>query len=92
MAEIEFSVLQQACCYADIFIKNKKDKTNEFIFFCTNDNRVHSESKNERYCCENKCPLLIKKSKCESCLNNNEELSSECYNCAKGIEDNYVKI
>ena len=31
-----------------------------------------------------------KQSKCNSCRNNTDELSGECYECVKGIEDNYI--
>lgn len=33
-----------------------------------------------------------KQSRCNSCLNNTDELSGECYECVKGIEDWYEPI
>ena len=35
---------------------------------------------------------VIKISKCDSCSNNTQELSAECYDCVKGIEDNYEPL
>ena len=35
---------------------------------------------------------MIKISKCDSCSNNTQELSAECYDCVKGIEDNYEPL
>ena len=35
---------------------------------------------------------MIKISKCDTCSNNTQELSAECYDCVKGIEDNYDPI
>lgn len=58
MAEIEFSILKHACCYTDIFIKHKKDKRVETIYYCDNADRVFNEPRCERYCEESKCPLL----------------------------------
>ena len=31
-----------------------------------------------------------KQSRCNSCQNNTDELSGECYECVKGIKDNYI--
>lgn len=32
-----------------------------------------------------------KQSRCNNCLNNTDELSGECYECVKGIKDNYIE-
>ena len=58
MAEIEFSTLQQACYYTDLFIKHKKGGTTETIYYCDNADRAFNEPRCERYCEESKCPLL----------------------------------
>lgn len=61
MAEIDFSVLKSACYYTDLFIKHKKDKSVEAIYYCDNADRVFKEPRCERYCEESKCPLLVNK-------------------------------
>lgn len=36
--------------------------------------------------------IELEQSRCNSCLNNTDELSGECYECVKGIEDRYEPI
>ena len=58
MANINFDVLRSICIHSDLFIKRKRDKTSESIYYCDNTDR--SESRGCRYCEEEKCPLIEK--------------------------------